>query len=66
VSYTEPTKYVAKMRWYNKEVKKGKGTRALLLRTNMGAGHGGSSGRYKRWKDEAVVYAFILRELGVA
>jgi oligopeptidase B len=65
VQYWEPTKYVAMMRYYYNEIKKGKGTRLLFLKTNMGAGHGGKSGRYERWRDEAFVYAFILRQLRV-
>ena len=31
-----------------------------LLRTEMGAGHGGPSGRYERWRDEAIVITFAL------
>ena len=38
----------------------------VLLKTEMGAGHGGPSGRYDAWKDEAFVYAFILDALGLA
>jgi oligopeptidase B len=37
----------------------------LLLKTNMGAGHGGASGRYDRFKEVAFDYAFILTQLGV-
>jgi oligopeptidase B len=32
----------------------------------MGAGHGGPSGRYDAWRDEAFVYAFVLDALGMA
>ncbi|MFM7125991.1 MAG: prolyl oligopeptidase family serine peptidase, partial [Actinomycetota bacterium] len=35
----------------------------LLLHTEMGAGHGGSSGRYDRWRDEARILAFLLVNL---
>jgi oligopeptidase B len=31
----------------------------------MGAGHGGPSGRYDSWKEEALVYAFLLNALGL-
>jgi oligopeptidase B len=37
----------------------------VLLKTEMEAGHGGPSGRYDAWKDEAFVYAFILETLGL-
>ena len=35
-------------------------TRPLLLRTEMGAGHAGPSGRYEAWRDEARTLAFLL------
>jgi len=59
VSYHEPAKWVAKLR----AVATGDAT--LLLRTEMGAGHGGPSGRYEVWRDEARMLAFQLVELGV-
>ena len=37
----------------------------MLLKVEMGAGHGGPSGRYESWKDEAFVLAFVLDALGV-
>jgi protease II len=37
----------------------------LLLKTEMGAGHMGPSGRYNAWRDEAFVLAFLLDTLGV-
>ena len=37
----------------------------LLLKTEMGAGHMGPSGRYNAWRDEAFVLAFVLDTLGV-
>ena len=37
----------------------------VLLRTEMGAGHGGPSGRYDAWKEEALVYAFLLDAVGM-
>jgi len=36
-----------------------------LLKTNLGAGHGGASGRYDRMKETALDYAFILDVLGM-
>jgi oligopeptidase B len=60
VMYWEPAKYVAKLRLLDE------GDAPLLLLTNMGAGHGGASGRYDRLREIAVDYAFILGEAGVA
>ena len=60
VMYWEPAKYVAKLR----NLKDDKNV--LLLKTNMAAGHGGSSGRYDYLKEVAFDYAFILTQLGVA
>jgi oligopeptidase B len=57
VSYWEPAKYVAKMRATRTD------DRALLLKTEMGAGHGGPSGRYDAWRDEAMTLAFLITEL---
>ena len=57
VGYHEPTKWVAQLRDH--------GHRALL-KVELGAGHGGPTGRYDAWRDEAFVLAFLLRELGVA
>jgi oligopeptidase B len=37
----------------------------LLLKTNMEAGHGGASGRYKRYREISLEYAFLLKLLGV-
>lgn len=59
VMYWEPAKYVAKLRTLKSD------SRALLLHTNMSAGHGGASGRYDYLKEIAFDYAFLLRELGV-
>ena len=39
--------------------------RLLLLKTEMGSGHFGASGRYERWKEIAFNYAFILHALGL-
>jgi oligopeptidase B len=59
VSYWEPAKWVAKLRATKTDAN------PLLLKTEMGAGHMGPSGRYDAWKDEAFVYAFLLHALGV-
>jgi oligopeptidase B len=60
VSYWEPAKWVARLRATKA------GSSRLLLKTEMGAGHMGPSGRYDAWKDEAFVYAFVLDTLGVS
>jgi oligopeptidase B len=60
VAYWEPAKWTAKLR-----AKKTDGTQ-LLLKTNMGAGHGGASGRYDALREVAFRYAFILEVLGLA
>ena len=59
VQYWEPAKWVAKLRATKA------GDRALLLKTEMGAGHGGPSGRYDAWRDEALVLAFVLDQLDI-
>jgi oligopeptidase B len=60
VMYWEAAKYVAKLRAMKTD------GNTLLLKTNMGAGHGGASGRYDYLREIALDYAFLLRELGVA
>jgi oligopeptidase B len=60
VAYWEPAKWVAKLRATKK------GDDRLLLKTNMGAGHGGASGRYDYLRELAFDYAFVLDVLGVA
>ncbi len=60
VQYWEPAKWVAKLRALKTDA------RPLLLRTNLDAGHGGVSGRYRRYRETALQYAFLLREAGVA
>ena len=57
VPYWEGTKFVAKLREMNK------GTSPVLLKVNMGAGHGGSSGRYDALRDIAFDEAFILTQM---
>jgi oligopeptidase B len=59
VSYWEPAKWVAKLRATKTDAN------PLLLKTEMGAGHMGPSGRYDAWKDEAFVFAFILDAVGI-
>jgi oligopeptidase B len=59
VAYWEPAKWVAKLRATKA------GSNPLLLRTRMGSGHGGPSGRYEQWREKAFVFAFILDALGV-
>ena len=59
VTYWEPAKYVAKMRTLKTD------DNPLLLKTNMGAGHGGRSGRYDRLYEVAEEYAFILVNMGL-
>lgn len=60
VQYWEPAKYVARLRDLNTS------TAPVLLRTNMDAGHGGKSGRFRRYRELAEMYAFALDQLGVA
>ncbi|MBX9898621.1 MAG: S9 family peptidase [Qipengyuania sp.] len=60
VTYWEPAKWVAKLR------EKRTNDAELLLKTNMGAGHGGKSGRFESLREVAEEYAFILWQLGVA
>ncbi|MGB7654178.1 MAG: S9 family peptidase [Novosphingobium sp.] len=60
VTYWEPAKWVAKLR----ELKTDQNE--LLFKTNMGAGHGGKSGRFESLKETAEEFAFILWQLGVA
>ncbi|HZN14098.1 MAG TPA: S9 family peptidase [Acidimicrobiales bacterium] len=59
VSYWEPAKWVAKLRVTKTD------DNLLLLKTEMGAGHMGPSGRYNAWKDEAFDQAFILDAVGI-
>jgi oligopeptidase B len=60
VQYWEPAKWVAKLRATTT------GDRPIYLKTELGAGHHGPSGRYETWRDEAFVLAFILDQLGIA
>ena len=60
VAYWEPAKFTARLRALKTD-----GNR-LVLRTNMGAGHGGASGRWDFLKEVAFKYAFLLDVLGIA
>jgi oligopeptidase B len=59
VPYWEPTKWVAKLRTMKTD------NNRLLLKTNMGAGHAGASGRYDYLREVAFEYAFIIDSLGI-
>ncbi len=59
VQYWEPAKYVAKLRDLDT------GTHPVLFRVNMDAGHGGKSGRFRRYHELSEMYAFLLDQLGV-
>ena len=54
VQYWEPAKWVAKLRALKTD------DHVLVLKTNMDAGHGGSSGRYERYRETALQYAFLI------
>lgn len=59
VQYFEPAKWVAKLRELKTD------NNLLLMETNMEAGHGGASGRFKAIKDVALQYAFLLHLEGI-
>ncbi|MCA1660690.1 MAG: S9 family peptidase [Novosphingobium sp.] len=59
VTYWEPAKWVARLRELKTDANE------LLLKTNMGAGHGGKSGRFESLRETAEEFAFILWQLGV-
>jgi len=59
VQYFEPAKWVAKLRELKTD------NNILLLHTNMDAGHGGQSGRFRRYKETALEYAFMLDLAGI-
>ena len=63
VLYVEPAKWVARLRATDPT---GRGRPDVLLRTEMSAGHGGVSGRYKAWHDRAFALAWILDRMGLA
>jgi oligopeptidase B len=59
VQYWEPLKYVAKLRQY------WQGQNNLYLHMNMDAGHGGKSGRFRRYREVALEYAFMFDLVGI-
>lgn len=60
VSYWEPAKWTARLRMLKTD------GNVLLLKTNMGAGHGGASGRYEQLKEIAFEFAFLLDQWGLS
>ncbi len=60
VQYWEPAKYVARLRDRRTD------NNLLVMRTQMEAGHGGSSGRFQRYLEAAEYYAFMMNQLGIA
>ena len=60
VQYWEPAKWVARRRALRPE-----DDRRLLLKTNMDAGHGGASGRFRQYRETALQYAFLLDLAGL-
>lgn len=59
VQYFEPMKWVAKLREYKTD------NNTLIFETDMEAGHGGASGRFKRYKQTALEYAFFFDLIGI-
>jgi oligopeptidase B len=59
VMYWEPAKYVARLRTLKTD------GNPLLLKVNMGAGHGGASGRYDRLREQAFEYAWLMSQVGI-
>ena len=60
VQYWEPAKWTAKLRTRKT------GNETLVLKTNMGAGHGGASGRYEFLREMAFIQAFVFLHLGIS
>ncbi len=60
VAFWEPVKWIAKLRTLKTD------DNTLLLKMEMGSGHGGASGRYERIKEQAFRYAFMVRQGGAA
>lgn len=60
VQYWEPVKYVARLRDLDT------GKQPVLFRTNMDAGHGGKSGRFRRFREQAEMYSFMIDQMQVS
>jgi len=60
VQYWEPAKWVQRLREHTTS------DQPIVLRTELGAGHGGPSGRYDAWREEALVLAFVLDRVGAS
>ncbi|MFD0321217.1 S9 family peptidase [Lysobacter gummosus] len=60
VQYWEPAKYVARLRDLDT------GAQPVLFRTNMDAGHGGKSGRFRKYREQAEMYAFMIDQMQVS
>ena len=60
VQYWEPAKWIAKLREYKTD------DNLLIMRCNMDVGHGGASGRFERYKEVALEYAFMLDLEGIS
>ena len=60
VTYWEPAKWVARLRAMKTD------DTVILLKTNMGAGHGGKSGRFDSLREDAEEFAFLLWQTGLA
>jgi oligopeptidase B len=59
VPYWEPAKWVAKLRTFNQS------DATMILKTEMGSGHSGPSGRYESWREEAFITAFVLDNIAL-
>ena len=66
VGFHEPAKWVAVLRDRSAGSSGTAPDRPILLKVEMGAGHGGPSGRYEAWREEAFTLAFLLDALGVS
>ncbi|MGO4779609.1 prolyl oligopeptidase family serine peptidase, partial [Lysobacter sp. 2RAB21] len=56
----EPAKYVARLRDLDT------GAQPVLFRTNMDAGHGGKSGRFRKYREQSEMYAFMIDQMQVS
>ena len=63
VLYVEPAKWVARLRATAAD---GRARPDVLLKTEMSAGHGGVSGRYRAWRERAFIQAWMLDRMGLA